>query len=106
MDALIRPPTDGAAALANELSGLGQEEEEDYDDDDDDDDGEGAGTVNVHDYMYDWSCMPTNIPSTYLPDLPFARSARADRITAVLDPLEQLRQCNTIPYITSLTCSY
>lgn len=28
MDALIRPPTDGAAALANELSPLAQEEEE------------------------------------------------------------------------------
>lgn len=67
MDALIRPPTDGAAALANELSGLAQEEEEEEYDDDDDDDGEGAGTVNVHDYMYDWSCRPTSIPSTYLP---------------------------------------
>lgn len=71
MDALIRPPTDGAAALANELSGLAQVEEEEYDDDDDDeeeeDDGGGAGTVNVHDYMYDWSCMPTSIPSTSLP---------------------------------------
>lgn len=99
MDALIRPPTDGAAALANELSGLGQEEEEEYDDDDD---GEGAGTVNVHDYMYDWSCMPTSIPSTYLPTLCTLGASRWDYCSTRPTGTAAAMQYHTVHYLPYL----